>query len=451
MIQVDAAISHYQRQIKPNSVFRSERGNPMLVGWLENSVAPLVEHWLDDSRFRQMATFSLSRLARPNDSQEYAAFLAVHLGITNLASSIQRLIELPEVQPVLLAKFGYQQWARRCFGDTPEIWIASTLKRLTSLSQLAAASLVSENDFFSPTAGLYADRQPRIQLQHSPTNSSFRLNLPGDMIFWCLQVRLEYFCDELHRLRIAITSLPSDTAKASLIQDVADRDSELRRAERDFAKTVQSSDQRQKCDSVSTLIQAYTATRKQDMRDWLGLNSTVQHSHLSFYFEINREGGTAVTDHVLAALEVTQRNLDTPKSREEWIDELKESHRILMVDGGDEIYFNGELIISHGATEDSGKQLGVAQVEFLTKLIEFAKDGKSISREDLRPIRSKKNEQGRELFSEMATPKALRDRRSKLKNILSQELDMDILSEGHGRYRLNIPPGEIHILYSSEE
>ncbi|MFN3150482.1 hypothetical protein [Bremerella sp.] len=449
MIQFDAVASHYQSQIRPKAGFNAERGNPRLVGWLGNIVAPLVEKWLEDSRFRQMATFSLSRLTRPNDSQEYAAFLAVHLGIKNLTSSIQRLIELPEVQPVLLAKFGYQQWARRCFGNAPKKWITSTLNRLTSLSQLAATSLVSENDYFSPTAGLYADEQPRLQLRNLRTNSTFRLNLPGDMIFWCLQVRLEYFCDELHRLQNALKSLPSDSETSLLIQDIAARDLELRRAERAFAETVQFSDERQKCESASTLLQAYTSTRKHDMRDWLGLNSTRQHSHHSFYFEIHGEGGIAVTDHVLVALEQAQGILEIPKSREELMDEHIATHRIVMTDGGSTFYFDGELIIDHGITIETGEPIGIAQLEFFRKLIEATQTGGVVSNLDLTAFRSQRNDSKPDFTLGNATPKAIRDRRRQLKKLIPAELNDRIKPESGG-YRLTLRRDQVFVSHPED-
>lgn len=451
MFQVEATVSYYQHQVKVKHKFHAERGNPHLVGWLNNRVAPVVEKWLSDCRFQHMATFSLQRLARPNTSEEYAALEAVHAAIVKLASSLSAVIEQPTVQKHLKDQCGFRRWAEQIFGKSPGTWFVSTLKRLRTISQLPLTSFVSETDFFSPSAGLCEYGGRPILLYHLTTPSRGQLDLPGDMVFWCLQVRLEFFCDELHRLVNTLTSLPTDLRNSTFLKTVAGEAAALHQAEHNFREKVQLSTERRQSESAVIVLQAFSAARLTEILDWLDLNPKLYRCHRSLAVEIHREVGIAVTDHVLAALNEVRGILEIPKSREDWIEELKESHRILMVNGGEEIYFKGDLIVSNGVAEDSGKRLGVAQDEFLAKLIELAKDDKSISREDFRAIRSKKNDQARQLFSELATSKALRDRRSKLNDILSDELNAYILSEGNGRYRLNIPPEEIHILNSSEE
>ena len=313
-------------------------------------------------------------------------------------------------------------------------------------------SFVSENDFFSPLAGLYADAGPQMSLYHLTTTSRGQLDLPGDMVFWCLQVRLEYFCEELHRLGNTLTSLPTDLRNSTFLKTVAGEAAALHQAEHNFREKVQLSTERRQSESAVIVLQAFSAARLTEILDWLDLNPKLYRCHRSLAVEIHREVGIAVTNHVLAALEEVRGSLEIPKSREDRIEELKESHRILMVDGGEEIYFDGELIISNGVVEHFHERIKNAQMVLLTTLIECASEGKPVSREDLRAIRSQKpNDEGRDLFPEMATKKALTNRRSKLANHLPVQLDAMILSEGDGRYRLNIPPEEIHILNSSEE
>ncbi|MDM4015111.1 hypothetical protein [Roseiconus lacunae] len=445
---IQLAIRKYQRFVPDPSLEMSNTLAMQLSEWLEFDVGRVVDRLLERPDFRNRVRWPLDFLAHDQrgrnqlTTQHRELLLDVDGRIVNLARELVTLAE-SERFARLLEQPGRQEAEAR--GNEPSGWeLQSGLSKMRDVAERTWDDLVSARDYFHPA-------QPPVgpgNLQHGSFLPYLqpRLRPPGDFVSRCAEVRIRELIEDvekfyrrlwdLHR----VNNLQADSelaASGELLQGLRERFAELRRV------CFDGRDARFR-DSCIALFQVYVGFRQNLSFEWLGLPTEYYQRIADLPHRVERRHLWDVPERAFEALneilEVARRAVPP----DEVIEEQKAKKRLVLVEEQRSVFLDG-------ARADTGRDVAwhgkhSLQWELLWTLADRAMVRRNVDGYDLsNPKSTPPGEDGSRLL-EPLSHQAVKDRRSGLKKLISNELNAMVESAGPGTYRLNLEPNEICLL-----
>jgi len=397
-----------------------------LSEWVDRDVCPVVDELVRRPDFRGLARWSLDNLCQGAGTQPRRLVEAIESGIVATAGNRLRILRRRPVRDAVGAMAGRQDTMAAPDHAASQSW-ESTLEFIASRPW---RDLVSELDYFGPAVDLnLVDREQwfgpdarHVQMGDFMPYVQPRLQMPGDFVFRCLDIRVDYWRSCLNRSFVALQRAIRKHQGADSKEEQA-----LYRATEDTGTPLQQLHtltdhalDAVRREAAMRLVQVYAGYRPRADLCWLGEAAAMSAHADHLRWRVERRNDVAIAEMVAAALSELTSLCRAEVDVESVILEKISTHRLCLIDGRGrrEAYWEGETI-------DVDWQRRGRAWTLLTAVAEDAAHSR----------------QGVDRLSELGI--SLRDARADLKKLLPAEL-FRFLQVEQGVHRLTLPNSETY-------
>jgi hypothetical protein len=453
--RLEMAIRRY-KQIAPNS--ESEMTQPQadqLVEWLERQVGEVVSSLLARPGFRFRTRWSIERLSGESDCPERATVLAVDDALVQYAQALISFARTDAISSQLLRLGRYQNDVPEGDSSALDPRFGSELQPPTPLGlrnvEFVASrpwrDLASTRDYFRPVSQFnltefeFDDAQ---WIGFLPFWNK-QLRVPGDFIVRCMDIRINQWREDLRHF-----SVRCDTARARTEADLGKQwgqvtglGSQLDTKIKDLRQLCMLGPEARVRDSCVALLQIHAGFHQNTDLSWLGLVAKMIQNVSDIPYRVFRRREWEIPERAATALIDITDLVRRPQATEDLIEEMKTTKRLVLVEEERTGFLDGKSINKDDFVNWHGQ--GNLAWELLWTFADRASIKRTVDRHELSNPNATRSQ-------EPPTVQAIKDRRSKLKKLITPELNALIhTDDAHGSYRLVLEPGEICLLGWSEE
>lgn len=441
--QLEMACRQYQ-QIAPNAGATMTLGQAdQLTDWLEHQVGEIVASLLERPGFRRRVRWPIERLTGESNCPERQAVLAVENGLLRYAEALLAVTQSDEMlyQLSRLGRYlGTVSEDDQAASD-PALQVGESSYGQQSVEFVASRpwrDLASAWDYFHPASQFNLKDPDHAQWGEFLPFVNRQLRVPGDFVMRCLEIRVKTWQAELQKFWVRC-----DTARQNGEVDIGTRWDDLNRISSDFNECFQSlralccSGQEARVrDSCIALLQIYVGFHQDADLSWLGPVAKMVVNVSDLPYRVSHRHEWAIPERAATALVDIAELVRRPQAPEDVVEEMKATHRLVLIEDQREGFFNGQSIDRSDETKWHGAS---PHWEMLWTLADRARLKKSVDCYCLSNTRTTKEKQP-------PSHQAVKDRRSELKKLIVSELNDLILDAGPGTYRLALEPDEICLL-----
>jgi hypothetical protein len=398
-----------------------------LSEWIDRDVCPVLDELAKRPDFRGLARWSLDNLSEGQPTEPRRLVEEIEAGIVATAGNQLRILKQPPVREAVAALAGRQDSTTSPGERATTVRMESTLEFIASRPW---RDLVSEFDYFGPAVDLnLVDREQwfgpasrDVPMAEFMPFAQPQLQLPGDFVLRCLDIRIEYWQSFLNRNFVGLQRAirehlgPGSQGEQALYQTSEDTGTPRQQL---HVLTDHSADAVRR-EAAMRLVQVYASYRPKADLSWLGPAASMSGHADRFRWQVERRNDRAIPAAVAAALSELAALYRADVDLESVILEKLSTHRLCLIDGRGrrEAHWQGERIAV------DWEQRGRAW----TLLTAVAEDAKG-------------SQQGVDNLSELGI--SLRDARRDLKRLLPPEL-FSFLHVKQGVHRLTLPRAEFY-------
>ncbi|MEQ8791398.1 MAG: hypothetical protein RIC55_34365 [Pirellulaceae bacterium] len=398
--------------------------------WIDRDVCPVLDELVKRPDFRGLARWSLDNLSAGQTTEPRRLVEAIEAGIVATAGNRLRILKQPPVREAVAALAGRQD-STASPGENATCAASDQMEStLEFIASRPWRDLVSEYDYFGPAVDLnlvdraqwFGPDSRDVQMAEFMPFSQPQLQLPGDFVFRCLDLRIEYWRSYLNRNFVALQRAirehlgPGSQDEQALYKTTEDTGTPLQQL---HVLTDHAPDAVRR-EAAVRLVQVYTSYRPQAELSWLG-PAAPQCGHADrFRWQVERRNDRAIPAAVAAALSELTALYRADVDLESVILEKIATHRLCLIDGRGrrEAHWEAKLI------DVDWERRGRAW----TLLTAVAEDAHG-------------SQQGVDKLSDLGI--SLRDARRDLKGLLPPEL-FSFLHVKKGVHRLALPRAEFY-------
>lgn len=416
--------------------------------WLQTEVCQVVEDLVQRPDFRRRARWPLQELGPGANSEERSLVDAADGALVECARRLAAGAHQPANRGALLRIGPYNALLPQGDSggqesnnvDTSGLPIPLGLPTIEFIAGRPWHDLVSRNDYFYPVSDLNLFDRKRylgpasahVQIGEFLPYCNPRLRLLGDFVSRTLLIRIEYWQSILQRFLVRCQSAQQilDPQSDSWWRDAVESLHRSTEAYEELCQRCLAGNEGRVRGACILLLQVYATYRPRAELTWLGVPLGTQRQAGNIRDRLERRFDTSIGEQVAAALlEVTPFYRSSP-SAEDILAEKVCAHALVVVMGRvqQKVHWYGNLVNTDWSTQR-------AQWDFFTTLVERAKTGQGVDASNLSGD----------------APTRLKDRRSRLKTLLPEDLDARIRVAGRGTYKLNLRPEEICLLQYQED
>ncbi|MBI1311625.1 hypothetical protein GC176_10050 [bacterium] len=301
--------------------------------------------------------------------------------------------------------------------------------------------LASPLDYFYPTAAYNLRDADDVQHGRFLPYLHRTLRVPGDFVSRCMQIRIDDWRQDIQRFLVCCDSARKNAGEEQTPEWETIQHSlgQLNEGIRTLRRHCFESPKARLRDSCVALVQVYAGYRQQADLNWLGDVSQMVQGVADMRHRVTQQRQWEIPERIAEALHDVAHLLRENQPPDAMIEEMKSRYRLVLVEGLREGYLDGTSIDGDELADWHGRH--ALLWELLWLLAERATIRQSVDRTRLTNPRARER-------GERPTAKAVRDRRSDLKKLISEELNALIEDAGPGTYRLSrtLEPGEICLL-----
>ena len=402
---IDHALRRWERIKPPPGRDAAGSRAQELAGWLRQDVCRVAEALIARPDLQALARQPLTLLL-PSRSRSDAR-IQVERVASALADTARRLamaLRRPVIRQAFIEHNSAK--ARRTGGDAQAT--ADLVKQRLALFDAVAnrpwLDLVSARDYFGPAAGLNlrsspqpttSERLPGLGVFNSYINRELRR--PGDFVFRCLSIRVEYWRRPLHTALIEIdTAVRESGAEAAEVRLVREARREIDPALAALRAAYEHHADAPAREAAVVLTQLLAAHRPNTGFQWLGREAAaVVKKAAIFRDRADRQQDVSIAEVAAAALEDLRGRAGDEPDLDAMIEDAKWRYFLLVVDapGRREVYFEGHQL--EGDWQNKGRAWSLLRdvAKAALRKSRVRDDGRDYSARDARQDLIRKNDE----------------------------------------------------------
>ncbi len=446
--QLQMTIRSYER-IAPNagSKMTHEQADE-LTHWLDHQVCEIVASLLARPGFRCRVRWPVERLTGEMDCTEREAVLAVDDELVRYAKALCAIAQTDEIRRQLLRLNRYlgvvDDGDQSALDPSPEKGSRPKsplgLTFVEFLGSRPWRDLASAWDYFRPVSQFNLKEPDHGQFAEFLPYFNRRLRIPGDFVTRCLEIRVDTWRTELQKFWVRC-----DTARQNGEVDLGAQWDDLNRIRSEFNNRFESlrllccSGQTAKVrDSCVALLQIYAGFRQNSDLSWLGPAAKMMVNVADIPYRVSHRHEWDVPERAAAALVDITDLVRRPQTPDDLIEEMKATKRFVLVEEQRTGFLDGQSINQDDRVNWHGQ--GNVLWELIWTLADRALVRRTVDGYCLSNPNANREQ-------EPPTAQAVKDRRSKLKTLITPELnELIIPGAASGAYRLQLDPDEICLL-----
>lgn len=350
---IDHALRRWERIKPPPGRDAAGARAQELSGWLRQDVCRVAEALVARPDLQALARQPLTLLLSSRSRSD--ARIQVERVASALADTARRLA-MALRRPVIRQAFHEHSSAKaRRTGGDPEATTELVEQRLALFDAVANGpwlDLVSARDYFGPAAGLNLRSLPQTTTgEHEPELGAFNdyvnreLRPPGDFVFRCLLIRIEYWRRPLREAWVEIdTAVRESGAEAAEVRLVREAWRDIDPALAALRAAYEHHADAPAREAAVVLTQLLAAYRPQTGFQWLGQEAAAVVTKAAIFQDrADRQRDVSIAEAAAAALEELRSRAGDEPDLDLMIEDAKRRYILLVVDvpGRRKVYFEG--------------------------------------------------------------------------------------------------------------
>jgi hypothetical protein len=445
--KLEIAIRRYAAIVPTGGVAMTQQQADQIVDWLDRHVCELVAKLATRNSFRQRARWGIDNLCSNDQCEERRAVIAVESSLLLCAKLLRDYAEKNPIPEGLLKSGRLNEVLSGEVRDDADskyecreyLQMQRGFERVTFLAKRPWRDLASKQDYFFPTSGYNLKTVGALHHANFLPAINLSLRVPGDFIFRCLQIRIDFWKQTLQRFFVV-----SDTERREQRLEATPQWNAIREAMAELELRIRKL--RSLCfdgpeprlrDSCVALLQVYAGMRMDIDLGWLGPVEQIVAGARGVRQQISGSHQWDIPNRIAEALIDVTEMVRQSQSPDELIEEMKSTHRLVLIEEQRSCYLDGQCVARDENVDWHARDS--MPWELLSVLAESAMKRRSVDAVCLsnpRAVQTKKP----------PTAQAIKDRRAKLKKLITPELNNLIVDAGPGTYRLKLDPDDICLL-----